>query len=244
MTARNARRRLVPARGIIRPMNVIVTGGSGALGSAVVDAFLDAGHTVMAVGRQKGGGEHPSGRLHWTNYDLTTAEAATQLIEEALRKLGGYDAVIHTMGGFAGGQTLPAVSDDVWTQMMAMNLYSAFYLFRAALPRLLEQRRGRLLAIGTRTAVQAAPGLAAYTVSKAGLHALVATLALELKGTGVTTNIVVPSVIDTAANRAAMPKEDFRKWVQPKSIASLLLWLASEQAADVNGAAIPIYGGA
>jgi NAD(P)-dependent dehydrogenase (short-subunit alcohol dehydrogenase family) len=225
-------------------MNVIVTGGSGALGSAVVDAFLDEGHFVMAVGRQETAKERPSGRLHWTNYDLTTPEGAARLIEQAMVELGGYDAIIHTVGGFAGGQTLAAVSDDTWAKMMSMNLNSAFYLFRAALPRLLDTRYGRLVAIGTRTAFQPAPGLAAYTVSKAGLHALMMTLALELKGTGVTANVVVPSVIDTAANRAAMPKADFGKWVQPKSIASLLLWLASEQAGDVNGAAIPVYGGA
>ncbi|HXR74823.1 MAG TPA: SDR family NAD(P)-dependent oxidoreductase [Bryobacteraceae bacterium] len=225
-------------------MNVIVTGGSGALGSAVVDTFLDAGHTVMAVGRQRTAAEHPSGRLRWANYDLTTAEASVQLMAQAVRELGGYDVVVHTMGAFAGGQTLAAVSDDTWSQMMALNLYSAFYVFRAALPRLLDRRYGRLVAIGTRTAVQPAPGLAAYTVSKAGLHALVATLALELKGTGVTANVVLPSVIDTPANRAAMPKAEFGKWVQPRSIANLLLWLASEQAADVNGAAIPVYGAA
>lgn len=224
-------------------MNVIVTGGTGALGGAVVDAFLDAGDTVMAVGRQKTATEHPSGRLHWANYDLTTANASTQLIEQTVRDLGSYDVVIHTMGGFAGGQTLAAVSDDQWAQMMALNLYSTFYLFRAALPHLLDRRRGRLLAVGTRTALEPAPGLAAYTVSKAGLHALVKTVALELKGTGVTANVVVPSVIDTAANRAAMPNADFGKWVRPHSIAGLLLWLASEQAGDVNGAAIPVYGG-
>jgi NAD(P)-dependent dehydrogenase (short-subunit alcohol dehydrogenase family) len=232
------------SNGIIRPMNVIVTGGTGALGSAVVDAFLDAGHSVMAVGRQKVATAHRNERLHWANYDLTSAEASGQLIEQTIRELGGYDVVVHTMGGFAGGQTLAAVSDETWTQMMALNLYSAFYLFRASLPHLLERRYGRLLAIGTRTAVQPAPGLAAYTVSKAGLHALVATLALELKGTGVTANVIVPSVIDTAANRAAMPKMDFGKWAQPKSIADILLWLASEHAADVNGAAIPVYGDA
>lgn len=197
----------------------------------------------MAVGRQKTATEHPSGRLHWANYDLTTANASTQLIEQTVRDLGSYDVVIHTMGGFAGGQTLAAVSDDQWAQMMALNLYSTFYLFRAALPHLLDQRRGRLLAVGTRTALEPAPGLAAYTVSKAGLHALVKTVALELKGTGVTANVVVPSVIDTAANRAAMPNADFGKWVRPHSIAGLLLWLASEQAGDVNGAAIPVYGG-
>jgi NAD(P)-dependent dehydrogenase (short-subunit alcohol dehydrogenase family) len=235
---------LCPAHGIIGLMNVIVTGGSGALGSAVVDTFLGAGHNVMAVGRQKVASKHPSGRLHWANYDLTTADSSVQLMAQAVRELGGYDVVVHTMGGFAGGQTLASISDDIWTQMMALNLHSAFYVFRAALPALLDRRYGRLLAIGTRTAVQPAPGLAAYTVSKAGLHALVATLALELKGTGVTANVILPSVIDTPANRAAMPKAEFGTWVQPRSIANLLLWLASEQAADVNGAAIPVYGAA
>jgi NAD(P)-dependent dehydrogenase (short-subunit alcohol dehydrogenase family) len=113
---------------------------------------------------------------------------------------------------------------------------------RAALPALLAAGRGRIVAVGSKTAIEPVATLSAYGVSKAGLVALVRTLALELKGTGITANAVLPSVIDTPANRAADPGADFSKWVAPESIAKLILWLASDAAADVNGAIIPIYG--
>jgi NAD(P)-dependent dehydrogenase (short-subunit alcohol dehydrogenase family) len=126
--------------------------------------------------------------------------------------------------------------------MLDLNLNSAFYIMRAALPVLVAAGRGRIVAVGSKTAVEPVAKLSAYGVSKAGLVALVRTIALELRGTGVTANAVLPSVIDTPANRAADPSADFSRWVAPESIAGLILWLASSAAADVNGAVIPIYG--
>jgi len=146
------------------------------------------------------------------------------------------------VGGFAGGQTVAATDDATWQRMLDMNLNSAFYAMRAALPALLAAGRGRIVAVGSKTAIEPVATLSAYGVSKAGLVALVRTLALELKGTGITANAVLPSVIDTPANRAADPGADFSKWVAPESIAKLILWLASDATADVNGAVIPILG--
>lgn len=152
------------------------------------------------------------------------------------------DALVHVLGGFEGGDPVARMEASVWDRMLQLNLNAAFHMFRAALPGMLDAGHGRILAVGSRTAVEPAAGLSAYGVSKAGLVALIRTIALEVKNQGVTANVVLPSVIDTPANRKAMPKADFAKWVRPESIAKLLVWLASEEAADVNGAVIPIYG--
>jgi len=225
-------------------MNVIVTGGTGALGGAVVKAFLDAGHRVLSVGGHHESDSVQNDRLLHARYDLTLADSAAQLVDEAIAKLGSFEVVVHTMGAFAGGEPVQKTSNDIWNTMLSVNLNAAFFLMRAVIPHLLEQKRGRVLAVGSRSAIQPAGGLSAYVVSKAGLQALIATLALELTGSGVTANTVLPSVIDSPANRKAMPRADFSRWVKPEAIANLLLWLASDDTAAVNGAAIPVYGNA
>jgi NAD(P)-dependent dehydrogenase (short-subunit alcohol dehydrogenase family) len=238
------RHRVKNSRDIIDGMNVIVTGGTGALGGAVVKTFLDAGHRVLAVGGHHNSDSLQHDRLLYASYDLTLAESAPQLVDEAIGKLGSFEIVVHTMGAFAGGEPVQKTSTATWNTMLNVNLTAAFFLMRAVVPHLLEQKRGRVLAVGSRAAVQPAGGLSAYVVSKAGLQALMATLALELAGSGVTANTVLPSVIDTPANRKAMPRADFSRWVTPEAIAKLLLWLASDATDAVNGAAIPIYGNA
>ena len=155
---------------------------------------------------------------------------------------GDVDALIHVMGGFAGGTPVAETGEETWDQMMTVNLRSAFLVFRAVLPGLLARDRGRIIAVGSRMGVEPAPGFSAYGVSKAGLVYLIRTLAMELKQTGITANIIMPSIIDTDANRAAMPKADFSKWVPPASIAKVVSWLASDAAQDVNGAVVPVYG--
>jgi NAD(P)-dependent dehydrogenase (short-subunit alcohol dehydrogenase family) len=126
--------------------------------------------------------------------------------------------------------------------MLGLNLRSAYTIFRAVLPGMLKAGKGRIVAVGARAAIEPIANFAAYSVSKAALVALVKTVALEVKDSGITANAVLPSVIDTPANRAAMPAADASKWVTPESIAGLLVWLVSDAARDVNGAAIPIYG--
>jgi NAD(P)-dependent dehydrogenase (short-subunit alcohol dehydrogenase family) len=220
---------------------ILITGASGGLGSAVTKAFLDAGATVAGVFRS--GAPSVIHELFLPIHaDLTAPAEAASAVDRARSQAGRLDALIHLVGGFAGGQTVAATDDATWQRMLDMNLNSAFYAMRAALPALLAAGRGRIVAVGSKTAIEPVATLSAYGVSKAGLVALVRTLALELKGTGITANAVLPSVIDTPANRAADPGADFSKWVAPESIAKLILWLASDAAADVNGAIIPIYG--
>lgn len=205
--------------------NVIVTGASGGLGAAVVAAFQGQGDRVVPV-------SHPE-------FDLTRPEECARAVAGVA---GSLQVLVHLMGGFAGGQPVATTDDGTWRRMQTLNLDAAFYMTRAAVPALVAQPGGRVVLIGSRTAVQPAANLAAYNVSKAGVVALARTLALELAPQGATCNVVLPSVIDTPANRAAMPKADPAPWVAPAAIGELIRWLASPQAADVNGAVVPIYG--
>lgn len=221
---------------------VLITGATGGLGAAVTQAFLDAGATVGAVSRSSGRAAPADPRVLPIAADVTTAGGARSAVDAVLARASRIDALIHLVGGFAGGQPVSETDEATWRQMMNVNLDAAFYMTRAVLPHMIEARRGRIVAAGSRTGVEPAAGLAAYGVSKAGLVALIRTIAAEVKHSGITANVVLPSVIDTPANRSSMPSADPSKWVKPDAIAKLLLWLASDAAADVNGAAIPIYG--
>jgi len=211
---------------------VLITGASGGLGTVVARAFLEAGATVAAVSRS---GSDISA-------DLTRPDEAARAAETVRAQFGRLDVLLHLAGGFEGGTPVAQTPDGVWSRMFDLNVHSAFYIARAVLPAMLEAGYGRIVAIGSKTAVEPVATLAAYGASKAALVALVRTIALEVKLTGVTANVVLPSVIDTPANRAADPNAGFSRWVKPESIARLLLWLASEAAADISGAVVPIYG--
>ncbi|MBX9602803.1 MAG: SDR family NAD(P)-dependent oxidoreductase [Bryobacteraceae bacterium] len=220
-------------------MNVLITGATGALGTAVTAAFLRAGASVTGVGR---GWRDPRPPIRALELDLSAAEGAAEAVRAA-SETAPLDAVVHLLGGFGGGEAVGDDGIDLWKQQFDINLFSALHTFRAALPAMRSRGQGRLIAIGSRAAVEPLPKFTAYATSKAALVALVRGIAAETNGTGVTANIVLPSTIDTAANRKAMPQADPSKWVKAESIAGLLLWLASDAAADVNGAVIPIYGG-
>ncbi|MGE5647251.1 MAG: SDR family oxidoreductase [Acidobacteriota bacterium] len=211
-------------------MTVLITGSSGGLGTAVTRAFRESGATVAAISANE------------IAADLTSPSEAARAVAEAKARFGPIDALVHLVGAFDGGKPVAETDDRVWTRMFDLNVNAAFYTMRAVLPAMLEARHGRIVAIGSRTAVEPAATLAAYGASKAALVALVRTIALEVRHSGITANVVLPSVIDTPANRAAAPTADPSKWVKPESIAALLVWLVSDAARDVNGAVIPIYG--
>ena len=211
---------------------VLIAGASGALGTVVSQAFLEAGANVAAVSRSGSG----------ISADLAQPDQAAQAVQAVRARFGRLDVLLHLAGGFEGGTPVAQTADGVWSRMFDLNLNAAFYCARAVLPAMIEAKYGRIVAIGSKTAVEPVATLAAYGASKAALVALVRTIALEVKRSGVTANVVLPSVIDTPANRAADPTADFSRWVSPESIARLLLWLASESAADINGAVVPIYG--
>ncbi len=218
-------------------MSILITGAAGGLGAAVCRAFLDRGAQVIGVEKSW----RETMPFLTISADLTTADGCAAMIEQSL-KLGPIDALVHLVGGFSGGAPISETTEQTWDLMMNVNLRVAFLAIRAALKPMLATKTGRIIVIGSRAAVEASPNFAAYAVSKAALVALIKNVAAETKQLGVTANAVLPSIIDTPANRQAMPHADFSKWVAPEAIAKLIVWLTSDEAADVSGAIIPIYG--
>jgi NAD(P)-dependent dehydrogenase (short-subunit alcohol dehydrogenase family) len=221
---------------------VLVTGATGGLGATVVGAFVE--RKAVVVGISGSGKTLPGLDDQYTavRADLPKEEGARTAADRALAHNGKLDVVVHVLGGFAGGQPVSRTTDETWDRMMTLNLKAAFLVARATLPALLRSPVGRLIAVGSRAGITPSPGIGAYAVSKAALHALVQTIAEEVKGTGTTANAVVPGIIDTPANRVDMSSADFSKWVKPEAIAELIIYLASDEGAAVNGALIPAYG--
>ena len=152
------------------------------------------------------------------------------------------DALVNTVGGYAGGVQLWDLETDVFDHMLALNLRSGYALSRAAIPAMLKQGRGAIVNVAGRAAVEHAAGAAAYAASKAAAVAMFDSLAADVKGRGVRVNSILPSIIDTEANRKAMPKADFAKWPKPDDIARVILFLCSDDAKVIHGTALPVYG--
>ncbi|MEO8049679.1 MAG: SDR family NAD(P)-dependent oxidoreductase [Acidobacteriota bacterium] len=218
-------------------MNVLITGANGGLGKVVCQEFVASGAKVIGVDRAW----KVAMPFATISADVSTAEGCESMVKQALEH-GPLDALVHLVGGFAGGSGVAETSDETWDKMMNVNLRVAFCCIRAALKPMQAAGRGRIVAVGTRMAVEPSPNFAAYAVSKAALVALVENVAAEGKKFGVTANVILPSTIDTPANRAGMKDADFSRWVKPESIAKLLVFLVSDAAADTSGAVIPIYG--
>jgi len=186
--------------------------------------------------------EFPAPHCVLGGIDLTQAASAGSAMETVRRTLGSIDVLVNIAGGFRW-QTLEQGDLEGWDTMFAINLKTALVSTKAALPQLLESRAGRIVNVGAGAAARpAGAGMGAYTASKAGVHKLTESLAQELKDRGITVNAVLPGTIDTPRNRADMPDADFSRWVPPEAIAAVIAFLASEQAAAVTGALLPVYG--
>ena len=221
---------------------VLITGANGGLGASVTKAFLASGATVVGTARAIQASDVADPRFVALAADLTNAAAAAQLVESAAQRFGRIDKLVHVMGGFAGGKPIAETDDATWDLMMNLNLRSAFYMFRAVIPRMRGVGSGRIVAIASRAAADPAANIAAYAASKAALVSLVRSAALENKDRGITVNAILPGTMDTEANRKADPHADFSQWVPPERVADLALFLASDAAAQITGAAIPVYG--
>jgi NAD(P)-dependent dehydrogenase (short-subunit alcohol dehydrogenase family) len=221
---------------------VLVTGADGGLGSYVTQAFLAAGATVVGSSRKIQQSAFNSPNFTAQAADASTHDGAKSLIDAVIARFGKLDVLAHTVGGFAGGQSVAETPDAIFQQMLDMNLNSVFHILQAAVPHLRKTGQGRLIAIGSRAALEPGAGVGAYSASKAAMVSLLKTVALENKDAGLTSNVILPGTIDTPANRKAMPGSDFSKWVRPATIAELIVWLASDTGKDVNGAVIPVYG--
>ena len=222
---------------------VLVTGANGGLGTHVTRAFLDAGATVVGTSREIQQAEFDRPNFAALSADISTATKARALIEQVTKRFGRLDVLAHTVGGFAGGQSVADTDDATFQRMLDLNLNVTFYLLRAAIPELRKTGAGRIIAIGSRAALEPGANVGAYSASKAAMVSLIRTVALENKDAGLTANVILPGTMDTPANRQSMAGADFSKWVQPSTVAGLMVWLAGDSGKDVRGAAIPIYGG-
>src|SRR5438445_9882507 len=227
----------------------LVAGGTGGLGRAVSLAFLEEDAKVVVTYRKQeefdalksAAGASRSG-LEGHGVDVMDEAAVRQLIERVLGKHGRLDALVNAVGGYAGGVKFWESETKVFDQMLALNLRSGYALSRAALPVMLKQGRGSIVNVASKAAFDHAAGVAAYAASKAAAVAMMDSLAADVKGTGVRVNSILPSIIDTAVNRRAMPNADYSSWPKPEEIAQVILFLCSDNAAVVHGAAVPVYG--
>ncbi|HEX2208164.1 MAG TPA: SDR family oxidoreductase [Longimicrobium sp.] len=225
---------------------VLVTGGSGGLGSAVTEAFLADGWRVAVPTHSADGsstltdlGARYPDRLTWFPADLATEGGAGEAVARTANWGGRLDAVVHTVGGYAGGAPLHETAVDDWDRMMSINLRSAFLIARAAIPRMGDD--GSLVFVSSRAAVKGRKGHVPYAVAKAALLTLAEAIAEEYRGR-VRANAMLPGTIDTPANRAAMPDAGHETWTPPAEIARVILFLASGASGVVSGAAVPVYG--
>ena len=221
---------------------VLVTGANGGLGAYVTQAFLDAGATVIGTSRKIQQSDFSSPSFTALPSEISSREDSQGLVDQVVARFGRLDVLAHTVGGFAGGQSIADTDDDTFQRMFDLNLNSVFHILRASIPALRQTGNGRIIAIGSRAALEPGAGVGAYSASKAAMVSLIRTVALENKDVGLTANVILPGTMDTPANRKSIPNADFSKWVRPSTVASLITWLASDAGKDVNGAVIPVYG--
>ena len=219
---------------------VVITGALGALGKVVAEEAVSGGARVAGIDYAAPQLAATAQRIELGRIDLTDAAQAKKAIDAAAAHFGAIDALINIAGGFTFG-TITDSDPEAWQRMHALNVETALNASRAAVPHLLNSRAGRIVNIGAIAALQAGSGMGPYAASKAGVHKLTESLAAELKGK-ITVNAVLPSIIDTAANRASMPKADPAKWVAPKELADVILFLASDAASAVTGALLAVNG--
>jgi len=228
---------------------VLVAGGTGGLGRAVSLAFLREGATVVVPYRREAefaalssAAADDAAALEGLQLDMTDEAAVGSFVADLEARHGRLDAVVNTIGGYAGGIKLWDLETKTFDAMLALNLRAGFVLARAAMPVMVKQGHGSLVNVAAKAAFDHGAGAAAYAASKAAAVAMMDSLAADAKGTGVRVNSILPSIIDTAANRQAMPGADYDSWPKPEDIAKVILFLASEAAATIHGAAVPVYG--
>lgn len=227
--------------------SVLVAGGTGGLGQAITDAFLAESASVAVTYQRieefeklKSGLQSAS--LEGHQVDVTDQAAVEKLVGKIISKHERIDVLVNSVGAYAGAAPLWQVDLKVFEQMLSLNLRAGFVLMHAVIPGMLKQKSGAIVNVASRSAFDHAAGAVAYAASKAAAVAMIDCLAADLKGTGVRANSVSPSIIDTEANRRAIKGADYTKWPKPEDIASVILFLCSDESKLINGAAIPVYG--
>jgi NAD(P)-dependent dehydrogenase (short-subunit alcohol dehydrogenase family) len=227
----------------------LVTGATGALGRAVTQVFAAQGVRLALAGRSMDKLTAlveeiglPEECAFAVTGDLTQEEDVNAIVGAIAARFGTVDVLLNIAGGWSGGKPVHETPVEAWDWALNLNLRSAFLISRAVLPYMLDQGWGRVIHVGSKTAVAPKAKQAGYAVSKMGLITLTEVIAAEVKGTGVTANVVLPSIIDTPANRRMMSKADPGRWVPPEHIAQTMAFLCTEEAASINGDRVPIYG--
>jgi len=214
---------------------VLITGAKGGLGTSVTTAFLEAGAQVIGVSRSIQASDFKHSRFTALPAELSSGDAARQVVAEAVAQFGRIDALVHVMGGFAGGLSVADTDDATMDKMFELNFRAAFHVLRATIPQMRAQGSGRIIAVASRQGVEPAAMLGAYSASKAALVSLMKTVALENKDAGITANAVLPGGMATPNNRGA-------GLIPTGLVASVIAYLAGDEASAVTGAAIPVYG--
>jgi NAD(P)-dependent dehydrogenase (short-subunit alcohol dehydrogenase family) len=228
---------------------VVVAGSAGNLGQAVARAFHAAGANLVLLDRAPDSlpklfpelADSPD-HLLLVSVDAMDVESVKRAMDAAVERFGRIDVLANTVGGWRGGKATHETSLETWDLMLNLNARTAFILSRAVVPHMLEQASGKIIHTAARAGLQGAARGAAYSASKGAVVRLVESMAAELVHAGITVNCVLPGTIDTPQNRKAMPKADHSRWVPPEAIADVILFLASDAAWPVNGAAVPVYG--
>jgi NAD(P)-dependent dehydrogenase (short-subunit alcohol dehydrogenase family) len=228
---------------------VVITGGTGGLGTSLVrrliveDYRLAVTYLLPDEAREfEQEFEVDEDRLLLTRVDATNPEAVASLFKDVSEKWGAIHGVCSLVGGWAGGRDVEETDDVRFDRMLDINLRSAFYAVRAAVPYLREAGWGRVVLVGSRAAIDFPESQAAFNIAKAGVVALGRSVAQELDGTGVTANVLMPSVIDTPATRQSLPYADYVDWPTPDEIAAVAQFVLSDESGVMNGAVIPVYG--
>jgi NAD(P)-dependent dehydrogenase (short-subunit alcohol dehydrogenase family) len=229
----------------------IITGATGALGRVVTRKLAQNEAKIVVLYRTEEAfdelsrflGDQGSSMLGFEG-DATVSQSVQGLVKKAIDEYGHVDVLLNIVGGYSGGKTLADTDEELWDRMMTLNLKSAFLCSKAVLPHMMERKYGKIVNVSARTAVQRGSRArsGAYAVSKAGIVTLTEALAEETRDYGIQVNCIMPSVIDTEANRRMLPKADFSKWVDPEEIAEVVLFLASDASKPMSGASIPVYG--
>ncbi len=227
----------------------LVAGGTGGLGRAVSVAFLEAGAKVVVTylrqeefAALQGAVGAKRSSIEGHNVDVTDETAARRLVERTVAEHGHLDVLVNTVGGYAGGVKLWDLDTTIFDRMLAMNLKTGYVLSKSAVPVMLKQKYGVIVNVAAKAAVDHGAGASVYAASKAAAVAMMDSLAEDVRGTGVRVNTILPSIIDTEANRKAMPGSDFAKWPKPEELARVILYLCSDDAKVIHGASIPVYG--
>jgi len=227
----------------------LVAGGTGGLGRAVALRFLEDSWATIVTYRAreefaalKRAAQTRAQSLEGNAVDVTNEDAVRKLTETILAKHKRIDVLVNTVGAYAGGVPLWETDAKVFEQMFALNVRAGYVLSRVVVPVMLQQGMGAVVNVASRAAVDHAAGASAYAASKAAALAMMNSLAADLTGTGVRVNSVLPSIIDTEANRKAMPRADFTTWPKPEDIARVIAFLCSDEAKLIHGAAVPVYG--